>query len=71
MLTDGHKKLDAKSTQDARNRTLAVHELVDPPNLGARQAEGIQPVSQPRAIGVRPEFLRILTSFFPIISQIF
>ena len=28
------------SAQDARNRTLAVHELVDSPHLGAWQAAG-------------------------------
>jgi len=41
------------------------------PNLGAWQAEGLQPRRQPRATGVRPEFLRIIASFVPIFSHFF
>ena len=40
--------------------------------LGARQAEGLQPRSQPRATGVGPEeFPRIFAIPFPILSLLF
>jgi len=55
----------SKPAQDARNRTLAVHEHVNCHNLGALQVEGLYPRSQPRATRLRPESEspRILAAF--------